>query len=104
MGRQSLLVGPARTPQTRLIEHIQRCAIGAGQAAQATAAHLQTTVGIELGGDRRQVAIRTAGIPMGLKQTLGSRGCTIQNACSALIELTGDHHGGGQNNGRDYEW
>ena len=36
---------------------------------------------------------------MGLKQTLGRWRCPIQNAGSALIELTGDHHGGGQSNG-----
>ena len=28
----------------------------------------------------------------------------IQNAGSALIELTGDHHGGGQSIRGDYEW
>jgi hypothetical protein len=35
---------------------------------------------------------------MGLKQTLGRCSGPI-NTVAALFELTGDHHGGGQNNG-----
>jgi ribosomal-protein-alanine N-acetyltransferase len=40
---------------------------------------------------------------MGLKQTLDRSRCPLLNVDSALFELTGDHHGGGQNNLGVYE-
>ena len=86
---QGLAVGAAAGAQGGLIEHIQRCAVGARQLAEGAAPQLQTPLAIEGAAQRRQVAVGAGQVHAGLEGPLAAQ----------AGGLAGDHHDRGRRRG-----
>jgi hypothetical protein len=62
--------------------------MAAGQIAEAAATHLQAPLGIDAGGERRQVAVWAIQVPIGFPGLAGPWGFPA----SATLGGRGDHH------------
>ena len=74
MTPQGVAVRPARCPERRFIEHIQRSFVAPGQFTQPATTDQQPVLFIEAGGEWSKVAIRTDGIQVSLVGPLAGDG------------------------------
>ena len=71
---EGIPIGPTGASHRLLIQHVEGCAVALGKVAQKAPPHHQPIIVIQIGGDRRQVAVGTGGISVRFEGLLAGDG------------------------------